>query len=230
MLSRLFASGSLVMLTLALPAAAQTGNPAFTPSGTPAAKPGVPAPHALNPTDRVVLQQLAIGSAAEIDLAKLAAQKGHGGPVKDFAQIMVHDHDAASQRVANLIKASGIPMPSGLDSEHQGLRDHLGRLNGAAFDIAYAQAQVADHQKTLQLLEHEIGSGQDADLRAFAAESLPMIRRHLQMAQALALRATPYAPQAAAPPSPTAPPATTPATGPSATPQTPPATKPIGNR
>src|SRR3954466_16043111 len=226
---RLIASASLIAVALATPAAAQTGNPAFTPSGTPSAQLGVPAPHRLNTTDRVVIEQLAIGNAAEIELAKLAGQKADSQAVKDFAQAMLHDHDAASKRVADFAKASGIPLPSGLDAEHQALHQNLAGLNGPGFDVAFAQAQVADHQKTLHLLEYEIGSGQEAGLRAFAAESLPMIREHLRMAQRLALGATPYVPQAAAPPpSPTAPPATSPSiggptSGPAAAPQTPPA-------
>jgi hypothetical protein len=88
-------------------------------------------------------------------------------------------------------------------------------MDGAAFDVAFAQAQFIDHQKTLQLLEYEIGSGQESGLlRAYAAESLPMIREHLRMAQSVALGAAPYLPQAAAaPPSPTSPPATAPPLG-----------------
>src|SRR4051812_18936303 len=69
---------------------------------------------------------------------------------------------------------------------------------------------------------HQIGSGQDQALRSFAAEILPKIREHLQMAQNIALATTPQVPQATtAPASPTAPPATTPAIGPSAAPQPP---------
>jgi putative membrane protein len=226
---RFMASASLIALALAMPATAQTGNPAFTPSGTPSAQPGVPAPHRLNTTDRVVIEQLAIGNAAEIELAKVAGQKAQSQAVKDFAQAMLQDHDAAGKRVADFAKASGVPLPSGLDAEHQALHQHLAGQNGAGCVVAFGQAQVADHQKTLHLLEHEIGSGQDAELRAFAAESLPMIREHLRMAQRLALGATPYVPQAAAaPPSPTAPSATAPPVGgptsrPAAAPQTPPA-------
>ena len=230
-MSRLSTVTSLICLSLALPAAAQTGNPAFTPSGTPSAKPGVPAPHQLNPTDRTFIHQLAIGNAAEIDLGKLAQQKAHGKPVKDFAQAMVHDHDTAGKRLAELAKAADLPLPDGLDIEHKAVRERLGKLNGAAFDAAYIQAQVQDHQKTVTLLMYQIGSGQDQVLRSFAAETLPKIREHLQMAQNIALATTPQVPQAAtAPATPTAPPATTPAVGPSAAPQTPPAQKPSGGR
>lgn len=103
-MSRLLTATALICLSLALPAAAQTGNPAFTPSGTPSAKPGVPVPHQLNTTDRTFIHQLAIGNAAEIDLGKLAQQKAHGKPVKDFAQVMVSDHETAGKRLAELAK------------------------------------------------------------------------------------------------------------------------------
>src|SRR4051794_38658989 len=148
-----------------------------------------------------------------------------------FAETMVRDHEAAGKRLGDLAEAAGLPLPSGLDDEHRAMREHLGKLTGTAFEVAYIQGQIQDHQKTLHLLEHEIGSGQDQALREFAAETLPKIRQHLQMAQDIALTVMPQAPQAAIPPiSPTAPPATTPAVGPSAAPQTPPAQKPSGGR
>jgi putative membrane protein len=228
---RVLTAASLLSLAIALPAIAQTGNPAFTPSGTPASKPGVPAPHQLNTADRTVIHQLAIGNAAEIELGKLAQQKAQGQPVKSFAETMVRDHEAAGKRLTDLAEAAGLSLPSGVDDEHRAMREHLDKLTGSAFDVAYIQGQIQDHQKTLHLLEYEIGSGQDQTLREFAAETLPKIHRHLQMAQDLALTVTPQAPQAAtAPTSPTAPPATTPGIGPSAAPQTPPAQKPSGGR
>jgi putative membrane protein len=228
---RVLTAASLLSLAIALPAIAQTGNPAFMPSGTPASKPGVPAPHQLNTADRTVIHQLAIGNAAEIELGKLAQQKAQGQPVKSFAETMVRDHEAAGKRLTDLAEAAGLSLPSGVDDEHRAMREHLDKLTGSAFDVAYIQGQIQDHQKTLHLLEYEIGSGQDQTLREFAAETLPKIHRHLQMAQDLALTVTPQAPQAAtAPTSPTAPPATTPGMGPSAAPQTPPAQKPSGGR
>jgi putative membrane protein len=231
MLRLLLVAPALLSLIIALPAPAQTGNPAFAPSGTPAAKPGVPAPDQLDASDRIVIHQLAIGNAAEIELGKLAQQKAHNQPVKSFADTMIRDHDAAGKRLADLAQAAQLPLPSGFDDEHQALREHLGKLTGAAFDVAYIQAQAQDHQKTLQLLEYEIGSGQDQALREFAANTLPKIREHLQMAQAIALTVTPQAPQEArAPASPAAPPATPPGVGPSAAPQTPPVPQPSGSR
>ena len=163
--------------------------------------------------------------------ASWRSKKRRVKPVKDFAETMVRDHEAAGKRLADLAEAAGLPLPSGLDDEHRAMREHLGKLTGTAFDVAYIQGQIQDHQKTLHLLEHEIGSGQDQALREFAAETLPKIRQHLQMAQDLALTVTPQAPQAAtAPPAPRLRPPPLRAVGPSAAPQTPPAQKPSGGR
>ena len=139
---RLLTATSLLSLAIVLPAIAQTGNPAFTPSGTPAAKPGVPAPHQLNTADRTVIHQLAIGNAAEIELGKLAQQKAQGQPAKGFAETMVRDHEATGKRLADLAEAAGLPLPSGLDDEHRAMREHLDKLTGTAFDVTYIQGQI----------------------------------------------------------------------------------------
>lgn len=65
------------------------------------------------------------------------------------------------------------------------MRDRLQTMTGAEFDLAYIEGQVADHQKTAQLLEHEIGSGQQVDLKNFAAATLPVVIAHLRTAQEL---------------------------------------------
>jgi predicted outer membrane protein len=65
---------------------------------------------------------------------------------------------------------------------YKAMRGQLDKLSGREFDLAYIRGQVADHQKTVQLLERKIGSGQDRQLKAFVPEVLPAMLRHLQMA------------------------------------------------
>ena len=42
------------------------------------------------------------------------------------------------------------------------MREKLEKLSGPTFDVTYILAQIVDHQKTVQLLQWEIGQGQDA--------------------------------------------------------------------
>jgi putative membrane protein len=63
------------------------------------------------------------------------------------------------------------------------MRDRLTAASCVELDLAYIAGQVADHQKTAQLLEHEIGSGQDLELIGFASDTLPVVLQHLRAAQ-----------------------------------------------
>jgi len=164
---------------------AQPGNPAVMAPGTPKSAPGMPAPHQPNQPDRLSVREAAIGGMAEVSAGKLASQKGGAPSVREFGQRMVTDHSKANDQLANLARADNIPLPDMLDPEHQSIYERLEKLRGAEFDSVYIAAQIQDHQRTIQLLEYEIGSGQDPDLKAFASQTLPIVIQHLQMAQAL---------------------------------------------
>jgi putative membrane protein len=192
---RLLSLMGIVIMASVAPASGQStnrvsppapGNPAGMPPGTTQSAPGAPAPGQTNQSDRAFIHAAAVGGSAEIDLGKLAMQKGAGRAVKDFAQLMVRDHGAANDRLATLAKADGITFPDQLDEEHRNMRAQLEQLSGSRFDPAYIQGQITDHQKTAQLLEYEIGSGENMDLKAFASDSLPGVLEHLRLAQAIA--------------------------------------------
>jgi putative membrane protein len=174
---RLLAILSTVTVLLAAPAFAQSGNPAFMTPNT--------GPEQPNNADRIFVHAAAIGGMAEVELGELAQQKAQSEAVKDFGRRMVEDHGKANERLISIAHDAGIPVPDELDQEHKAMRDRLEALDGGAFDLAYLEGQVADHQKTAQLLEHEIGSGQQVDLKNFAAETLPVVLEHLRTAQEL---------------------------------------------
>jgi putative membrane protein len=183
---RILATLSLLALTAAAPSLAQqtgTGNPAATTPGTPQSAPGMPAANQPNQNDRLFVQEATIGGKAEVELGQLAEQKGRAQAVKDFGRQMISDHGKANQQLAQLVQAANITQPRDLDEEHKAMRAQLDKLSGAEFDLAYMRGQIADHQKTAQLFEWEIGSGQDPQLKAFASEILPIVFRHLQTAQ-----------------------------------------------
>jgi putative membrane protein len=204
-MTRLLVAASAITLLLALPAAAQTGspgtgNPAGMRPGTPQAAPGVPAPHEPNHVDRLFVRQATLGGMAEVELGKLAAQKGHDDSVKRFGQRMVQDHGKANDRLAALAKAAGIALPDALHPEDKDMHDRLSKASGATFDNAYITGQVVSHQQTVQLLQHQIGAGQDEALKHFAVETLPIFLEHLQMAQDIHSRVARQSPQVSAAP------------------------------
>jgi putative membrane protein len=174
---RLLTTASIVAVLVAAPAFAQPGNPAFMVLGLGPDKP--------NPSDRVFVHAAAMGGMAEVELGRLAEQQGQSEAVKNFARRMVEDHGKANERLTGLAEEDGIALPAGLHPKQQAERDLLAAASGELFDLMYVRGQVADHQKTVQLLEYEIGAGQDADLKSFAEETLPIVLQHLEMAKAI---------------------------------------------
>lgn len=166
------------------PARPEFGNPAFANPDTPGLLEGKPG-DAANTVDMVFLKQLAIGSRAEVELGKLAGQKGELDAVDQFGKHMVDDHSAANSKLAGVARSIGVDLPQELDAEHEAARRELDALNGSAFDLRYIDSQIKDHQKAVQLLIHEIGSGQSARVKDFAAQTLPTVAEHLEMARAV---------------------------------------------
>ena len=70
------------------------------------------------------------------------------------------------------------------------MRERLGKLQENAFDRDYIRGQITAHQETVQLFEYEIGSGQDSQLKNFASQTLPVLMRHLEMAQQIETQLT----------------------------------------
>jgi putative membrane protein len=166
-------------------AVARMGNPGFWGADTRMEKPGVPAPHQTNNTDRLFAQLAAAGGMAEVEFAKMTLQKSKAKSVKDFADMMTKDHGAANDKLRELAEAAKIPLPEDVTPDHKEARKRLDGLEGAAYDVAYIKNQIVDHQKTALLLQWEINSGEDAQLQRFAADTLPKVLHHLQAAQTI---------------------------------------------
>lgn len=160
-------------------------NPTFANPDTPGLMAGKPKAEVSNTVDVVFLKQLAIGGRAEVELGKLTGQRGDSKDVDAFGQRMQHDHGGANSKLASIARSAGVELPKDLDAEHEAARRELSELNGSAFDLKYIDSQIKDHQKAVQLLIHEIGSGQDSRVRAFASETLPTVAEHLEMARAV---------------------------------------------
>ncbi len=125
------------------------------------------------------------GGIAEVELGQLAADQGETTGVKQFGQRMVDDHGKANMELKSIAAKSGAMVPAESSTEQKALENTLKQKSGAGFDKAYADAMVKDHKEDIALFEKEAKSGKDADLKAFAAKTLPTLKSHLAMAEKL---------------------------------------------
>lgn len=136
---------------------------------------------AVDEADAKFTTQAAVGGMAEVELGKLALEKSSNPQVKEFATMMVKDHGMANTELMAIAKQKNITLPSTVDEEHKKKMDELSKKTGAAFDKAYVDAMVSGHKSTLKLMEDESRDAKDADLKAFATKTAPIVQSHLVM-------------------------------------------------
>lgn len=136
---------------------------------------------------KVFVKHAARDGMAEVALANLALQMASNPDIQSFAKHMVEDHTAANDRLAELAKAGKVSLYNDVTPKQKSVRNKLAKLNDRdrAFDRAYIKQAVKDHEKAIKAYEKQAEHGTDADVRAFAKETLPKLKMHLDMATAL---------------------------------------------
>jgi len=135
--------------------------------------------------DRNFIMDAAMGGMEEVELGRVAAQKGMSAAVKQFGQRMVDDHSQANSELMSLASSKGITLPTELDQKHRAEVTKFSAMSGAEFDREYTKLMVSDHRKDVSEFEKESTRGTDPDLKAFATKTLPTLQEHLKMAEAL---------------------------------------------
>lgn len=123
---------------------------------------------------------------AEVEAGKLAQEKGTAADVKTFADMMVKDHTAANQKLKALADKKNIDVSDDAELLDKAKAMILELRSAKSFDQAYANNQVKAHEATIEIFEDEIKNGEDAELKAFATETLPKLKAHLVEAKKLA--------------------------------------------
>jgi putative membrane protein len=129
--------------------------------------------------------EAANGGLTEVELGKLAQQKGSSQKVKDFGSMMVKDHGMANDELKQLAAAKGITLPTGPSEEKQRLINEMSAKSGADFDKAYLVEMVKDHREDVRKFENASNSVKDPDLKAFVDRTLPVLRKHLEHVEGL---------------------------------------------
>ena len=135
--------------------------------------------------DSAFVSAASAAGLSEVAAGREAASKGQSAAVRLFGQTMVIDHTKANLALKHLADAKGMIAAASPTANQQASIDALKSLSGPAFDDRYAALALKDHQGAVALFEHEASSGKDADIRAFAVQTLPTLQHHLAMAESL---------------------------------------------
>lgn len=171
---------------VALPGLAQTTRPGETTA--PATEETTPSDrNAISSLDREFTALAYQGNNAEILTSELALERSQNQAVREYAERMIREHTQANETLTNYANQNNIPLPSQpVDPLNQAIAEQLSQLSDAEFDQAYMGAQANAHLRTIALYQTQVAQGQEQGLRGYAAQLLPNIENHYQMASEMA--------------------------------------------
>ena len=136
--------------------------------------------------DREFLEKAAASGQLEIETSKLAQQQAQHADVKAFAEMMITDHTAVDKELKALAASKGVELPAGLTKKTESALEDLRDEKGHDFDEEYADKIAVDaHQEAVDLFEDAAEDAKDAEIKAFAAKTLPSLQAHLEKGKAL---------------------------------------------
>lgn len=135
--------------------------------------------------DSTFVMKAAMGGMMEVEAGNLAQQNASSDRVKAFAMMMVNDHSRANQELMSFASGRGMTLPTTLPDDMRKHMDAMKAMQGKAFDRHYMDMMVNDHKKTIADFEKESSGGNDTDLKAWAAKTLPTLQAHRDSALAV---------------------------------------------
>jgi putative membrane protein len=141
---------------------------------------------AQTPATSEFVNKVAQSDMLEIQASQFVAPNADAD-TKPFADRMIRDHTETSNELKQLVQSGKVraELPSTLDPEHQKKLDGLKKLSGRELDREYDRMQLQAHQEAVDLFSRYAQAGDNNDLKAWAAKTVPHLREHLSMAQKL---------------------------------------------
>jgi len=135
--------------------------------------------------DSQYLVEAAETDLKEIEVGKLAQQKGTDPEVKAFGKMLVDDHTKSSGEVKTLAGRKNISLPLVVSEKGKEKYNELNEKSGLDFDKKFADMMVDGHKKALENAEKASEKAADEEIRVWAANKIPTLTAHLEHAEKL---------------------------------------------
>lgn len=134
--------------------------------------------------DQEFMNKAAAGGMYEVQAGNLAQEKGRSAEVKNFGAMLVKDHTAANEELKSLATSKGVTLPATVPADK---KKRLDKIAGAKdFDKEFVdEVGMDDHRHDIKLFEKASKDADDAQVKAFAAKTLPTLQAHRVHAEGL---------------------------------------------
>jgi len=135
--------------------------------------------------DASFVSEAANSGIAEVELGKLARQKGSNKRVKKFGMLMIAEHSKVNKKIKSLASAKNIHLKIALNADKQNEISTLSKKSGNDFDKAYINNMIDDYKKEISTFESAAKDCVDPDVKSFAVKTLPVLQAHFDAINAI---------------------------------------------
>jgi len=125
------------------------------------------------------------GNQMEIQIGQYVSDHAQDSNVKKFAQNLVQDHKDAEQKLKLAAQQAGIQFTDQLTPVHKAMVDELTKLNGPELEREFIFSAVGDHHKDILAYTFASQNANNAQLKQYASQCLPILQKHLSEAESL---------------------------------------------
>ena len=137
----------------------------------------------LSNTDQQFMTMAARADMTEAHEGQMAEHQARRADVKDFAKKLVQDHTESYEHLTELATKTGVSIPKGIDSGKIRAIQQLVHLKGARFDRVFTKEEIVAHRQAIAAFKREAAHGQDADVKAYASQMIPVLEKQLHLAE-----------------------------------------------
>lgn len=120
------------------------------------------------------------GNLAEVQQSRIALQRSQNPEIKALAQEIIEHHTAATNELAAVAGKKGVNLPREVSSAQSSAASRLEQMSGEAFDKQFVNTMLDNHNDDIKIYQANAQNSQDADIKAYAAKTLPTLEAHLR--------------------------------------------------
>jgi putative membrane protein len=129
--------------------------------------------------DQAFLKQALGVNQLELQLGRLAVERGNTPELKAMGQKMVQKHTELGRQLSELAKQSGMSGEPELSPDQQETFDRVKSQSGSGFDAAFKQTVDAGHVKELAMYRDEVSRAVSPQLRTLAEQRVAALEQSM---------------------------------------------------
>lgn len=140
-------------------------------------------PAELSLSDRAFADAAVSFGTEQVALGTIAVARSVSSDLQQYGRAMVRDHGNVNNELDAMLENLRVTAPAAMTGTTLARVDQFRAMSTEEFERAYRPAMVTANRQAVSLFQREAASGDAPGMKGFAARTLPMLERHLDMAR-----------------------------------------------